>query len=74
MNDTISNDEIIEAAVSIDERLMDMVDQGFSVDAINGIVLARLIMLNRETQNENGFYDFVSTLKQETELSHRTLQ
>lgn len=74
MEDIISDDEIIEAAVKLDDYLLELVDQGFGVNAINGIVLARLMMLNKETENETDFFKFVSTIKQESQLITRTLQ
>jgi hypothetical protein len=74
MEEIISDDEIIEAAVKMDDYLLDQIDQGFSVSAINGIVLARLLMLNRETKNENDFFEFISSFNQESQLTTRTLQ
>ena len=38
MEDTIFDDEIIEAAVKLDEFLLELVKQGFGVNAINGII------------------------------------
>ena len=63
MEDTIHDDEILEAAVKMDEYLLQLIDEGFGVNAINGIVIARLMMLNKETKNEQEFYRFVSKLK-----------
>lgn len=63
MEDTIHDDEIIEAAVKMDDYLLHLVDEGFGVEAINGIVLARLLMLNKETKNEKQFFKFLSELK-----------
>lgn len=62
MEDIIADDEIIEAAVTMDNYLLQLVDQGFGINAINGIVLARLLMLNRETLNEEEFFKFISTI------------
>ncbi len=74
MEDIISDDEIVEAAVNMDDYLLGLIDQGFGVSAINGIVLARLMMLNRETENETDFFNFIATLKQENQIVSRTLQ
>lgn len=74
MEDTIFDDEIIEAAVKLDEFLLELVDQGFGPNAINGIVLARLIMLNRETDNESDFYKFLTTMQTDRSLTPKTLQ
>jgi hypothetical protein len=74
MEDTIFDDEIVEAAVKLDEFLLELVDQGFGPNAINGIVLARLIMLNRETDNESDFYKFLTTMQTDRSLTPKTLQ
>jgi hypothetical protein len=74
MDDTIFDDEIIEAAVKLDEFLLELVKQGFGVNAINGIVLARLMMLNRETDNESDFYTFLGTIKKERITTPKILQ
>lgn len=74
MEDIISNDEIIEAAVKLDDYLLELIDQGFGTNAINGIVLARLMMLNKETDNENDFYNFLTTVNTERYAAPKTLQ
>lgn len=74
MEDTIFDDEIIEAAVKLDEFLLELVKQGFGVNAINGIVLARLMMLNRETDNETDFYTFLATVNRDRHTSPKILQ
>ncbi len=74
MEDTIFDDEIIEAAVKLDDFLLGLVEQGFGVNAINGIVLARLMILNRETDNEMDFHSFLSTVQSDRNLTSKTLQ
>jgi hypothetical protein len=74
MDDTIFDDEIIEAAVKLDEFLLELVEQGFGPNAINGIVLARLMILNRETDNESDFYSFLTTVQNDRNLTPKTLQ
>lgn len=74
MEDTIFDDEIIEAAVKLDDFLLELVEQGFGVNAINGIVLARLMILNRETDNEMDFYSFLTTVQSDRNLTPKTLQ
>jgi hypothetical protein len=74
MEDTIFDDEIIEAAVKLDDFLLELVEQGFGVNAINGIVLARLMILNRETNNEMDFYSFLTTVQTDRNLTPKTLQ
>lgn len=74
MEDTIFDDEIIEAAVKLDEFLLELVKQGFGVNAINGIVLARLMILNRETDNEMDFHSFLNTVQSDRNLTSKTLQ
>jgi hypothetical protein len=72
MEDTIFDDEIIEAAVKLDDFLLELVEQGSN--AINGIVLARLMILNRETDNESDFYSFLTTVQNDRNLTPKTLQ
>lgn len=74
MEDTIFDDEIIEAAVKLDDFLLELVEQGFGPNAINGIVLARLMILNRETDNESDFYKFLTTMQSDRSLTPKTLQ
>jgi hypothetical protein len=74
MEDTIFDDEIIEAAVKLDDFLLELVEQGFGPNAINGIVLARLMILNRETDNESDFYSFLTTMQSDRSLTPKTLQ
>lgn len=74
MEDTIFDDEIIEAAVKLDDFLLELVEQGFGVNAINGIVLARLMILNRETDNEIDFHSFLRTVQSDRNLTSKTLQ
>ena len=74
MEDTIFDDEIIEAAVKLDDFFLELVDQGFGPNAINGIVLARLMILNRETDNESDFYKFLTTIQSDRSLTPKTLQ
>jgi hypothetical protein len=74
MEDTIFDDEIIEAAVKLDDFLLELVEQGFGPNAINGIVLARLMILNRETDNESDFYSFLTTVQNDRNLTPKTLQ
>jgi hypothetical protein len=74
MEDTIFDDEIIEAAVKLDDFLLGLVEQGFGVNAINGIVLARLMMLNRETDNETDFYTFLATVNRDRHTAPKILQ
>ena len=74
MEDTIFDDEIIEAAVKMDEYLLELVKQGFGINGINGIVLARLMMLNRETDNENDFYTFLASVNRDRHVAPKTLQ
>jgi len=74
MEDTIFDDEIIEAAVKLDDFLLGLVEQGFGVNAINGIVLARLMILNRETDNEMDFHSFLNTVQSDRNLTSKTLQ
>jgi hypothetical protein len=63
MEDIINDDEILNSAVDMDECMMDMVEKGFGINAVNGIVLARLFVLNREANNENDFFRFLDDLK-----------
>jgi phage gp29-like protein len=64
MEDIIADDEILESAANVDDCMMDMVEKGFGINAINGVVLARLFVLNREANNENDFFKFLTDMKQ----------
>ena len=68
MEEVISDGEIIESAVNVDDCMLDMVEKGFGIDAINGVVLARLLVLNRESDNEYEFLNFLDKLKLEHSL------
>jgi hypothetical protein len=75
MEDIIADDEILESAVHVDDCMMDMVERGFGINAINGVVLARLFVLNREANNENDFFKFLNDIKQSNTLQvPKTLQ
>lgn len=68
MEDIITDNEIIESAVSVDDCLLNMVSKGFGTSAINGIVMARLMILNRETNNEFEFAEFLNSIKTDNSM------
>jgi hypothetical protein len=75
MEDIIADDEILESAVHVDDCMMDMVSKGFGINAINGVVLARLFVLNREANNEDDFFKFLTDVKRSNSFqTPKTLQ
>jgi len=59
----MEENDLIEIAKSIDDVLMEkLLKYNLSVNGLNGVILARLIMLNQEANNMVNLRDFMNDI------------
>jgi len=59
----MDDNNLIEIAKSIDDVLMEkLLKYNLSVNGLNGVILARLIMLNQEANNMVNLRDFMNDI------------
>jgi hypothetical protein len=59
----MEENDLIEIAKSIDDVLMEkLLKYNLSVNGLNGVILARLIMLNQEAGNMANLRDFMNDI------------
>lgn len=59
----MDENDLIEIAKSIDDVLMEkLLKYNLSVNGLNGVILARLIMLNQEANNMVNLRDFMNDI------------
>ena len=59
----MDDNDLIDIAKSIDDVLMEkIIKYNLSVNGLNGVVLARLIMLNQEANNMVNLRDFMNDI------------
>jgi len=55
----VTDEKLLELSKKIDLVIVDCLKEGLSINATNGVVLARLMVTNRELMNQNGLLDFI---------------
>lgn len=62
---SISDEKLLELSKRVDSVIVDCLKEGLSMNATNGVVLARLMITNRELMNQKNFLDFISDISNE---------
>lgn len=60
----VTDEKLIEMSRKVDDVIMKCLEEGLSVNATNGVFLARLMIFNRETMNQENFLDFIKDVLQ----------
>jgi hypothetical protein len=55
----VTDEKLLELSKKIDLVIVDCLKEGLSINATNGVVLARLMVINCELMNQNGLLDFI---------------
>ena len=55
----ITDENLLELSRKVDSVIVDCLKEGLSMSATNGVVLARLMVTNRDLNNEDNFLDFI---------------
>ena len=67
----ITDEKLIELSRRIDSMIVDCLKEGLSLNATNGVILARLMVTNRDLMNEDNFIDFVQDVTKDKHLISR---
>jgi len=55
----VTDEKLLELSRKVDSVIVDCLKEGLSINATNGVVLARLMITNRELMNQDGLLDFI---------------
>jgi hypothetical protein len=70
----VTDEKLLEMSRKIDDVIMKCLEEGLSVNATNGVFLARLMIFNRETMNQENFLKFIEdVLKKENTTEVKNL-
>jgi len=74
----VTDEKLLELSRKVDSVIVDCLKEGLSINATNGVVLARLMITNRELMNQDGLLDFIRDITKDgyaiAELKERPLQ
>lgn len=74
----VTDEQLIELSRKVDSVIIDCLKGGLSINATNGVVLARLMLTNRELMNQEGLLDFIRDITKDgypvAESEDRSLQ
>ena len=58
----VTDEKLLELSRRIDSMIVECLKEGLSINATNGVMLARLMVTNRDLMNEDNFIDFIQDL------------
>jgi hypothetical protein len=74
----ITDEKLIELSRKVDSVIVECLKEGLSINATNGVVMARLMLTNRELMNVEGLLDFIGDITKDgypvVESSDRSIQ
>ena len=74
----ITDEKLIELSRKVDSVIVECLKEGLSINATNGVVMARLMLTNRELMNVEGLLDFIGDITKDgypvVESADRSIQ
>jgi hypothetical protein len=74
----ITDEKLIELSRRVDSVIVECLKEGLSINATNGVVMARLMLTNRELMNAEGLLDFIRDITKDgypvVESADRSIQ
>jgi L-cysteine desulfidase len=62
----MTNEELLEVSDRIDNFIVDnILKNGMSVDEFNGVMMARMMIMNSEVNNVEGFLQLLEVMKED---------